>query len=266
MSEIKASRRDVPLFEVVEHIAGDLGQVALQYQELDHKEIGWDIAVDLGEGLGRAPAGNWEASLPVDGAIVQAWDRALADLIGAVRWAELRAKGRGPGSLFLEPISPGDFAELANNPIADMAPTVWCEGKLVLEFKDTNAIIVKCHPVGPPEVMWIDVCAESGEEVLGLWPSQSPDTNGTEDKGLVEVMPPPLGDTGPPEVGRNAAEKTPSRKVSLVARELKKLYPDGPTIKTIADLAKDLKISESTVKRAFSCNGWSRTRAKPATK
>jgi hypothetical protein len=72
----------------------------------------------------------------------------------------------------LEPISPGDFAELVSNPIADTAPNVWCEGKLVLEFTDTNAAIVKGHPTGIPEVMWTDVCAESGAEILKLWPAE----------------------------------------------------------------------------------------------
>jgi hypothetical protein len=172
MSDIEASQRDVPLFEVVEHIAGDLGQVVLQYEKLDHTEIGWPAAVDFGGGLGLAPVGNWEAPLPVDGAIVQAWDRALADLIGAVFRAELRAKGRGPGSLFLEAISPGDFAEVADNPLADLDSTIGYEGKRVLEFKDTEATIVKSQPIGPPKVMWTDVCAESGAEILKLWPAQ----------------------------------------------------------------------------------------------
>jgi hypothetical protein len=72
----------------------------------------------------------------------------------------------------LEAISPGDFAEVANNPISDVAPTVRCEGKLVLEFNDTNATVVKYHPIGPPEVMWIDVRAESGGEILKLWPAE----------------------------------------------------------------------------------------------
>jgi hypothetical protein len=87
MANIETSRRDVPLFEVVEHIAGDLGQVAPQYEELDQMESGWPGGEDDYVGLGRAPAGNWEAPIPVDGGTVQAWDRALADLVGAVRRA-----------------------------------------------------------------------------------------------------------------------------------------------------------------------------------
>ena len=83
---------------------------------------------------------------------------------------------------------------------------------------------------------------------------------------IAEVTPRLQGDAGPPEVERKVAAatptKTPSRKVLLVANELKRRYPDGLTMKTIEVLARDLKTSESTVKRAFSCNGWSRTRAK----
>jgi hypothetical protein len=255
MSEIKASHRDVPLFEVVEHIAGDLGQVALQYEELDHKEIGWPVAVDFGDGLGRAPAGNWEAPLPVDGAIVQAWDRALADLICAVRRAELRAKGRGPGSLFLEAISPGDFAEVANNPIADMASTVWCEGKLVLELKDTNAIIVKCHPIGPPEVMWIDVCAESGGEILKLWPAELPakaNLNATDGAGESEGNETTL----PPRKESKLLPPLQERILELA----RGLWPDGRVPPRISDRDNQIlkkwpdeqtKPDPKTIQRAF---------------
>jgi hypothetical protein len=87
---------------------------------------------------------------------------------------------------------------------------------------------------------------------------------------LVEVMPRLQGDAGLPKAGRNDAAttptKTPSRKVLSVANELKRLYPDGLTIKTFKELGKALETSESTVKRAFSCNGWSRTRAEPRAK
>jgi hypothetical protein len=87
---------------------------------------------------------------------------------------------------------------------------------------------------------------------------------------LVEVMPRLQGDAGLPKAGRNdaatAPTKTPSRKVLSVANELKRLYPDGLTIKTFKELGKALETSESTVKRAFSCNGWSRTRAEPRAK
>jgi len=86
---------------------------------------------------------------------------------------------------------------------------------------------------------------------------------------LAEVMPRLQDDAGPPEVGTNDAAtptKAPSRKVLWIANELKRLYPDGAPMKTFKELVRDLKTSESTVKRAFSCNGWSRTRSKPTEK
>jgi hypothetical protein len=85
-----------------------------------------------------------------------------------------------------------------------------------------------------------------------------------------EGMPRLQGDGELPKAGRKDAAttptKTPSRKVLSVANELKRLYPDGLTVKTFKELGKALEISESTVKRAFSCNGWSRTKAKPRAK
>ena len=74
------------------------------------------------------------------------------------------------------------------------------------------------------------------------------------------------GDAEPPEVGTNdtatTPTKVPSRKVLGVARELKRLYPDGLPTKNFKDLGRDLKVSDSTIKRAFSLNQWSRIRAK----
>jgi hypothetical protein len=172
MSDIKTSQRDVPLFEVVEHIAGDLGQAALKFKDITLEEaIGRPPPEDIGYEHVRAWWGNWEAPLPVDGAIVHAWDRALKDLIGAVSLANLKVKGRRLGSQFLEAISPGDFAEVADNPLADFDSTNGCEGKRVLEFNDTKVTIIRVQPIGAPAVLWIDVCAESGAEVLKLWPS-----------------------------------------------------------------------------------------------
>jgi hypothetical protein len=87
---------------------------------------------------------------------------------------------------------------------------------------------------------------------------------------LAAVMPRVQGGVGLPKAGRNDAATTPtktlSRKVLSVANELKRRYPDGLTMKTFKELGKALGTSESTVKRAFSCNGWSRTRAKPRAK
>lgn len=175
MSDIKESWRDVPLLEVIEHIAGDLGQAVLQFKDITLEEAtGRPSPADIGYEHVRAWWGDWEAVMPSDDNAVRAWDHALADLIDAVRRADLRAKGRKPGSLFLETISPGDFAEVADNPIADLPSTVWSEGKLVLEFRETEATIVKSHPIGTPEMMWTDVCAKSGAEVLSLWPPDAP--------------------------------------------------------------------------------------------
>jgi hypothetical protein len=71
---------------------------------------------------------------------------------------------------------------------------------------------------------------------------------------------------GPTEVVTNntttTPKKAPSRKVLTVANKLKSLYPDGPPTKKYKDLGRDLKVSDSTVKRAFLENGWSRRRAK----
>jgi hypothetical protein len=93
MSDIKASQGDVPLFEVVEHIAGDLGQVVEQFEDLDPTASGLIRAAegDVGYEHVRARIGNWEAPLPVDDAVVQAWDRALADLIKAAGSGGLRS-------------------------------------------------------------------------------------------------------------------------------------------------------------------------------
>jgi hypothetical protein len=255
MANIKASQRDVPLFDVVEHIAGDLGQVVLHYEELDHKDIGLPAAVDFGGKLGRAPVGHWEAPLTVDGAIVHAWDRALADLIGAVRRAELMAKGRPPGSPFLEAISPGDFAEVADNPIADLDSTVGYEGKRVLEFKDTKATIVNSRPIGTPEVMWTDVCAESGAEILKLWPAELIATanlnavDGVRESERNETTLPPRKQSNPlPPLQERILE---------IARGL---WPDGKLPPRIADRdnqilkkwpGKERAPDRKTIRRAF---------------
>jgi hypothetical protein len=83
---------------------------------------------------------------------------------------------------------------------------------------------------------------------------------------LAEVMPRLQGDAGPPEVGTNdtatTPTKAPSRKVLAVANKLKGLYPDGLPTKTFKELGRDLQVSDSTVKRAFSWNRWSRIRVK----
>jgi hypothetical protein len=137
MANIEAYRTDVPLYQVVEHIVGDLDPLAA---------------------LQRSSK-------------IAAWDHALKDLIDAVSLAKLKARGRLPGSQLLEAISSGDFAEVADNPHANFDLTIEYGGKRVLEFNDTKATIVKSHSIGPPKVMWTDVCAESGAEILKIWPA-----------------------------------------------------------------------------------------------
>jgi hypothetical protein len=161
MSDIKGSRRDVPLFEVVEHIVGDLDHLAV---------------------LQRTTK-------------IAAWDRALKNLIDAVSMAKLKAKGRGTGNQLLEEISPGDFAEVASNPLTDF--DIGYGGKCVLEFNaDNKATIIKSHSIGSAAVLWTDVCAESGAEVLKLWPTEPPGSttlNATEGAPREESKPlPPL--------------------------------------------------------------------------
>jgi hypothetical protein len=69
-----------------------------------------------------------------------------------------------------------------------------------------------------------------------------------------------------PEVRTNdtamTPTKAPSRKVIGVANKLTSLYPDGPPTKTFKELGRDLKVSDTTVKRAFSQKGWSRVRVR----
>ena len=125
----------------------------------------------------------------------------------------------------MEPISPGDFTELVNNPIADTAPIVWCEGKLVLEFEDTNAAIVKSHPIGPPEVMWTDVCAESGEEILKLWPAKLP---------VASPDPPNLTD-----LLREAKDRKGS---ALTQREAEKIASDHGAIENQKEVRRVLEL------------------------
>jgi hypothetical protein len=98
MANIEAYRTDVPLYQVVEHIVGDLRRPAY-VREQDQDDHDRDTIAE-------------------DEATKEAWDRALKDLIGAVRLAKLKVRGRRPGSQLLEEISSGDFAEVVDNPLA----------------------------------------------------------------------------------------------------------------------------------------------------
>jgi hypothetical protein len=70
----------------------------------------------------------------------------------------------------------------------------------------------------------------------------------------------------PPAFETNDTAKKPartaSRTVLFVAEELKRQYHDHPPPKTFKELGRVFAVSDTTIKRAFAYNGWSRTRAK----
>ena len=193
MSDIKISQRDVPLFEVVEHIAGDLGQAALQFRDITLEEaIGRPPPEDIGYEHMRAWWGDWETPLPVDSAIVQVWDRALADLIKAVKAGSLKVSSRASKSEDLKELRSGNFPTKAHNPFSELLDLdAEYSGERILEFGDGAARIVVRG-----KVLETDICADFWQEVLSLWPSQPPDTNDTGSTDLVEAMP-VLQDAGP---------------------------------------------------------------------
>jgi hypothetical protein len=175
MANIKASQPDVPLFEVVEHIVGDVGQVVLQYEELDPKESGLPQAagVDLSDERVRAWVGNWEALLPVDGAIVQAWDHAWQKLRAAVRDGSLPLRGFKSGSEFLEEVKAAEFPEIWNNQFSASNFDVECSGNLFFDFDAANnARILKSQSIVAHKVIWTSLYAISGTDVLKLWPAR----------------------------------------------------------------------------------------------
>jgi hypothetical protein len=220
MANIEGYRTDVPLYQVVEHLVGDLDRLAA---------------------LRRSSK-------------IAAWDHALKDLIGAVSLAKLKARGRRPGSQLLEAISPGDFAEVADNPIADLESTVGYEGKRVQEFNDTKATIVKSLPIGPPEVMWTDVCAESGAEILKVWPAEPLVTaNLTAADGARESE-------GNETTVSSRKESNPSPLQVRILEIAHGLWPDGNLPPRIADRDKQILMEwpkkerapdRKTIQRAF---------------
>jgi hypothetical protein len=174
MANIKPSQPDVPLFEVVEHIVGDLGQVVLQYEDLDPKEIGLPQAagVDFSDDRVRAWLGNWEAPLPVDGAIVQAWDHAWRKLSAAVKDGGLPVRGFKSGREFLDEVKAAEFPEIWHNPFSDLNFNVECSGNQFFDFDAANkARILKSQFMVAPTVIWTSLYAISGADVLKLWPA-----------------------------------------------------------------------------------------------
>jgi hypothetical protein len=151
MANIEAYRKDVSLYEVAEHIVGDLGQPAVVL-------------------VPTADDQEWVEPV-VDRTTVEAWDRALKELVAAVRDGKLKVKGRRPGSGYLEEVTPGDLAEVADNPFADLCFTIEYSGKSFFEIQEEHgATIRKSHSNGAPTVLWTDLCADSGAEILKLWP------------------------------------------------------------------------------------------------
>jgi hypothetical protein len=147
MAKITATRKDVPLYEVVEHIVGDRGRPTGDMPE------------------------EWDEVAP-DETINEAWDSALEKLIAAVRDGKLKVSGRRAGGKALKELRPGDFAEKAHNPFGDLNLDIECSGKRVLEFGlDEEATIFesKSDLCRQPEVFRTDLCADSGAEILKLW-------------------------------------------------------------------------------------------------
>jgi hypothetical protein len=100
------------------------------------------------------------------------WDCALKGLIASVSDGKLKVSGFRTGSEIWETIPFKEFAEIADNPYGDIQLDVEYSGKRVLEFNsDLRAKILRSHFNGAPTVLWTNVCANSGTEILSLWPS-----------------------------------------------------------------------------------------------
>jgi hypothetical protein len=116
------------------------------------------------------------------------WDQALKCLVAAVRGGKLKVSGFQVGSEVWETIPQKSFAEVAHNPLAllgvdpedenqifqDMLNTQY-SGKKILEFdEELKANVLKSSFSGPPALRWSDVCADSGAEILKIWPLKLP--------------------------------------------------------------------------------------------
>jgi hypothetical protein len=117
------------------------------------------------------PSVTW-LKVRIDGPTREAWGRALKALIAAVRDGKLKVRGFRAGSEISEEMPPEEFAEEADNPFTDPDFTLEYSGKRFLELDVENgATIRKSHSNGAATVLWTDLCADSGAEVLRLWPS-----------------------------------------------------------------------------------------------
>jgi hypothetical protein len=192
MASIEATGRSVPLYQVVEYIASDPRQVALQFTDITLEEaIGRPFPADIGYEHVRAWWGDWNAVMPSDDTVVRAWDDAWEKLNAAVREGRLVVRGFRNGSKTSEQVPKAEFPELWINPLSGLDTEY--SGESFLDFvmeRTARATIRKWHSCGAPEVLWADVWVDSGAEVLNLWPSQRLDTKDTGDAAdLAEDMP-----------------------------------------------------------------------------
>jgi hypothetical protein len=108
---------------------------------------------------------------------IAAWDRALKELIDAAHHPRLKIRGFRAGREESEEVPPEEFPEVADNPVSDFDFGIEFSGKRILEFdKDYGAKSLRSHSNGAPEVLWTNLCAESGAEVLKLWPKPTKPT------------------------------------------------------------------------------------------
>jgi hypothetical protein len=174
MAKIKRSRPDVPLFDVplyqvVEHIVGDLRRPAY-VREQDQDYPSW-------------------YTIAVDEATKEAWGRALAELIKAARAGYLKVRGRASISDDLKELRAGDFPTKADNPFATSVDLeVEYSGERILQFDDGLARIVGSGPNGGLRVLQTDLCADTLEEVEKLWPSAIRKSPSLTDDELDDVL------------------------------------------------------------------------------
>jgi hypothetical protein len=171
MANIEESRKSVPLYEVVEHIVGDLDHLVASRRR----------------------------------AKIAAWDRALKELIDAARHPKLKVRGFRAGREESEAVPLEEFAEVADNPFADFDFDAEYSGKRILEFDEVYvAKILRSHLNGAPEVLWTGLCAESGAEILKLWPSPSPAVGKPSPPNLFKLLGDAMDKKGAPLTQREA--------------------------------------------------------------
>jgi hypothetical protein len=179
MADIEDTELDVPLYRVVEHIV-----------------------------LHHLVASRRSARS------AKVWDRALKELMATGRAGKLGVRGFRVGSKKSKTVPPMEFPEKADNPVAELTNSrfamVWGEwGKRHLEFDvECQARILEGQSTGPPAVLWINVCANSGAEVLRLWPPKSAETT---------AVPPPKLQTSELDAVLSTVEHKAERKSASAA-------------------------------------------------